>query len=178
MTYINFAIQMNGEASISEKSWSFRYNSCKLCLFFLSFRILQLIFLFSTSCFPPPPLFSAVFSNLAETYTRQWMSGSPHFGVGSLLKGVVCLAHKQMGLPRGFWASRDMGLIGNVWPQHSWSSVWEWIWILCSPVSMFWKQLCIWGPMQLSLKQVVCLVGCWAVLEGPDSAACWRPLSP
>lgn len=115
------------------------------CGFFLNFSILQLLFLLSTTYFSPPPLFSAVFTNLTEIYTRQRMSGSPHFEGGtclrSLLKGVVCLAHK-MGLPLGLWTGRDMGLILNVWPQHSWSSVWEWIWILWSPVSMFGKHLC------------------------------------
>lgn len=101
---------MNGAASISEKSRSFKYNNCKLA-FFLSFPSLQLVFLLSTSYFPPPSLFSAVFTYLAEIYTRQQMSGSPYFGVGtclrSLLKGVVCLAHKQVVLQLGLGASRD-----------------------------------------------------------------------
>lgn len=73
--------------------------------FFLSFPILQLIFLLSTSYFSPLPLFSTVFTNLAEIHTRQLIASSPHFGVGTclrgLLKGVVCLAHKQTGLPNG-----------------------------------------------------------------------------
>lgn len=100
----------------------------------------------SSSFLLPPTFYSLLSSQLFSPIGLKYIPGSPHFGVGtclrSLLNGVVCFAHKQTGLPLGLWASRDMGLILNVWPQHSWGLVWEWIWILCSPVSMFRKQLC------------------------------------
>lgn len=171
---------MNGGPSISGKSQSFRYNSCKLWLFFLvSPFSISSSFLLPPTFLPllSPQLFSGwnVYQAADVRLTSLWSGDFPE--ESSKRCGLSC---PQMGLPLGLWASRDMGLIWSVWPQRSWSSVWEWIWILCSPVSMFGKQLCC-SRLCTALAEtsgMLCLVGCWDILDGPDSAACCSPWSP
>lgn len=107
---------------------------------------------------------------LAEIYTRQWMSGSPHFGVGtylrSLLKGVVCLSNRwvcQWGSEQaGTWGKFGMSAPSIVEAQCGNGCRFSAVLCPCSESSCAVR-----GPIQLSLKHVVCLVVCWVMLDGP-----------